>query len=90
MKREVKEICKALDLLFGACQNIQEAGACEQCSLRVNCLECTSVNDVACDAPLSSFEEFLGLSDDVLNYVSEEDYIADLADRERKEIEYGY
>lgn len=91
MKNDLKMIEKSLDLLMSACNTINDAGACEQCPLRLtNCLEETSFADIYYDLPMGSVEEMLGLADDVADYISEEDYIADLADRERKEIEYGY
>lgn len=91
MYKETKEIMKALDVMISACNAITEAGACDACPLNLtNCLEDTSFADICYDMPMRSVEDMLALSDDVQNYISEEDYIADLADRERKEIEYGY
>ena len=91
MFKETRQIMSALELMISACHNISEAGACDKCPLHyTECFESATFADVCNEVPMGSIDDMLALSDDVQDYISEQDYIADLADRERKEIEYGY
>lgn len=90
MHNDARWILNAVDLAFSACETIQEVGACDRCPLFATCLEESNFIEVATSFNKDHWAEFLGLSDDAVNYVSEQDYIADIADRERKEIDYGY
>lgn len=90
MKKDAQWIINAVDLALSACENIQEAGACDRCPLFGTCLDDNSFLDVATSFNTDHWKDFLGLSDDVIDYISEQDYIANRADMERKEIGYGY
>ena len=94
MNKDIKMIVGALDLLHAACENIQGLGDCDRCPLngrsskQRNCLEETDVLTLAEDVTASQFENFLGFSDDVEDYMDEQDWEASYADQARKmEIE---
>jgi hypothetical protein len=88
MRREAREISKAFDLLFEACTNIQDCGGCDVCPVKHMCLDDgeTSVVEIAQHASPMTWNELIGLSDDIFRL--EDDIAADYADRQRKfEIE---
>ena len=88
MSKDIKMILGALDLLHAACENINGLGGCDRCPIRLNCIEMTEALTLAEDVTAKQFEEFLGLSDDMDNYMDEQDWKASYADQARKmEIE---
>ena len=92
MNKDIKMILDALNLLHTACQNIDGLGGCDKCPLngrsskQRNCLEETDVLTLAENVTASQFEEFLGFSDDVEDYMNmtEQDWEASYADQARK------
>ena len=90
MRNCVRQIIGGSDAVLSACDNISEAGACDKCPLRSTCIEDHSFADVATSFTKYDWDEFFGLSDDVSSYVDERDYIASMADMQRKETAYSY
>lgn len=81
MNKDVKMILDALSLLHTACENIEGMGACDKCPIRSNCLENTSPLDIAEEVTAQQFTEFLGLADDVQDFMDETDWQAYYADQ---------
>lgn len=65
MLKDAREIAKAFDLIFEACNNIKEHEACEDCPLSFLCLEDpeVSVLDLGDLISASSWNEFLTYAD---------------------------
>lgn len=82
--KDVKMIIGALDLLHTACENIDYYEACERCPIKSQCLEDTALLDVAEEVTLTQLDEFLGLSDDIADFMDETDMEAYYADQARK------
>lgn len=89
MKRCVQQIVNSADRALSACDSISEAGACDKCPLRSTCLDDSSFLDVVTSFNPDHWNDFFGLADDVAGYMDEQDYIASLADSQRKEREYA-
>ena len=77
MNKDVKMILDSLSLLHTACENINGLGACDKCPIRINCLESTSPLDIAEDVTAKQFDEFLGFSDDVEDYLENQAIFTD-------------
>lgn len=90
MTNDVRMIMGALDLMHSACEKIHEYGDCAKCPIRAYCFEDTSPLDIAENVTAGQFEEFLGLADDVQEWLedqeinSEENQKALYADWQRK------
>ena len=56
------------DAMISACDAIKEAGACESCPLRANCIEEVTAESMFCDTAKSMIDEFYGFADDVREY----------------------
>ncbi len=84
MLKDAREISKAFDLIFEACNNIKDHDACEECILRNLCLDDPEVSilDLGDLVSASSWEEFLNYADNVT--FSKEDLDAQYADFKRK------
>ena len=80
MLKDAREISKAFDLIFEACNNIKDHSACEDCPLKNLCLDDpeVSVLDLGDLVSASSWDEFLNYADNV--EFSEEEYKAQYAD----------
>ena len=63
-----------LNEIFEVCGYIQDAGACDGCPLRLNCIDDTSVAEFADTVSRKTVTEFLGYADDVENYSREQEY----------------
>ena len=65
MLKDAREIAKAFDLIFEACNEIKEHEACEDCPLSFLCLEDpeVSVLDLGDLISASSWSEFLTYAD---------------------------
>lgn len=88
MTKDAREIARAFDLIFEACNNIKDHDACEECTLRHLCLEDpeVSVLDLGDLISASTWDEFINYADNVT--FSKEDLDAQYADFMRKyEIE---
>lgn len=89
MTKCAREISRAFDLIFEACENIKECGGCADCPLSGSlCLDDpeVSVLDLGDLMSASSWDEFLDYADNVT--FSDEDLDAQYADFARKlEIE---
>lgn len=75
----------SLGTVYDACAFIEDAGACDGCPLKYNCLSETPIMDFANFCTRRSIQEFLDYSEDVEKYVDEQDFIANMADIQRKE-----
>ena len=84
MTKDAREIAKAFDLIFEACNNIKDHDACEECTLRYLCLDDpeVSVLDLGDLVGASTWDEFLNYADNVT--FSKEDLDAQYADFKRK------
>ena len=84
MTKDAREISRAFDLIFEACNNIKDHDACEECVLRSLCLDDpeVSVLDLGDLVSASSWDEFLNYADNVT--FSKEDLDAQYADWKRK------
>ena len=67
MLKDAREISKAFDLIFEACNNVKDHEACEDCPLRHLCLDDpeVSVLDLGDLVSASSWDEFLNYADNV-------------------------
>ncbi|MBQ1295095.1 MAG: hypothetical protein IIY21_13720 [Clostridiales bacterium] len=63
----------ALEDIYEACASIQDAGGCDKCPIKHNCLDDTSVAEFANFCTRGSLEEFMGFAEDVENYANEQD-----------------
>lgn len=75
----------SLGTVYDTCAFIEDAGACDGCPLKHNCLSETPIMDFANFCTRRSIQEFLDYSEDVEKYVDEQDFIANMADIQRKE-----
>ena len=84
MLKDAREISRAFDLIFEACNNIKDHDACENCPLNCLCLDDpeVSVLDLGDLVSASSWDDFLEYADNVT--FSEDDMIAQYADAKRK------
>lgn len=84
MTKDAREIAKAFDLIFEACNDIKDHDACEECPLRNLCLDDpeVSVLDLGDLVSASSWDEFINYADNV--EFSQEDLDAQYADFKRK------
>lgn len=80
-----KEIVKALGAVFDACGTIQEAGACSACPLSHCCLDDTNFSEVCDTVSIGSFDELIGLAEDIEDHYNNEDAAAYFAEVKRKE-----
>jgi hypothetical protein len=62
-----------LGVIYEACGTIQDAGGCDKCPIKHNCLNDTSVAEFANFCTKGSLEEFLGFADDAENYANAQD-----------------
>lgn len=83
-RQKMERAIAALEDIFEACGSIKDAGACDKCPLKHFCIEDTTVDEFCDSATKGMLVETFGFADDVEEFISEEDYIYDLADRERK------
>ena len=74
-----------LGTVCDCCAFIEDAGACDGCPLKHNCLSETPAMDFVNFLTRDSIREFLDYSEDVERYVDEQDFIANMADIQRKE-----
>lgn len=74
-----------LNEVFENCGYVQDEGACDECPLRLSCLDETPVCEFADTMSRDKIEEFLKYADGVEDRVSEEDFIASCADMQRKD-----
>lgn len=89
MKRVKSEIASEfidyLGEVYDACEYIHDMGGCDKCPIKHNCLDETTVTEFANFCTKGTVKEMLDFADDVEKYVTtDEDYIYDLADRQRK------
>lgn len=89
MKRVKSEIASEfidyLGEVYDACGYIHDMGGCDKCPMKNNCLDETTVTEFANFCTKGTVKEMLDFADDVEKYVTaDEDYIYDLADRQRK------
>ena len=84
MLKDAREISRACDLIFVACNNIKDHDACENCPLNCLCLDDpeVSVLDLGDLVSASSWDEFIDYADNV--EFSKEDLDAQYADFKRK------
>ena len=83
-KEKMGRAIKALEDIFDACGWIKDAGACDKCPFKYTCIEETTVEKFIDETTKWSLEEAFDLAADIGDYISDEDYIYDLADRQRK------
>lgn len=69
-------------MALDACDIIKDAGACDRCPMY--CIEDSSWWEIADSKTKDQIAEFFGLAEDIDSYISEADFIADLADMQRK------
>lgn len=80
-----------LNEVFEVCGYLQAEGGCDGCPLRLTCIDDTSVFEFADSITRNRIEEFLKYSEDYENRMDEQDYIASIADNERKDdVWQGY
>ena len=69
----VSDFMDSLGTIYDACGFIQDAGGCDKCPIKHNCLNETSVTEFANFCTKGSLKEFLDFADDVENYASEQE-----------------
>ena len=72
---QVNDFIDSLGTIYDACGYIQDAGGCDVCPIKHNCLNDTSVTEFANFCTKGSLIEFLGFADDVENYANEQDLL---------------
>ncbi len=75
--------------LYDTCGFIQDAGGCDRCPLKGNCLDETTLNEFANFVTKGNIREFLGFGEDVENYANEQDmanYHAELDAQKEREL----
>ena len=84
MTKDAKEIARAFDLIYSACENIKEHDGCDDCPMRYLCLEDPeqSVLEIADLVSASSWDDFLEYADNIT--FSEDDARAQYEDYARK------
>ena len=84
MLKDAREICRAFEVVFEACENIKDHDACEDCTLSHLCLEDpeVSVLDLGDLMTANLWDEFLNYADNVT--FSKPDLDAQNADFRRK------
>ena len=80
----------SLGTVFDACTYIKDAGACDKCPISHNCLEETPLTELENFCTRTAIKEFLDFADDVEYVMDYSDYVADMADEQRKETDYWY
>lgn len=63
-----------LGVIYDACGSIQDAGGCDVCPIKHNCLNDTSVAEFANFCTKGSLKEFLDFADDAENYANEQEW----------------
>ena len=81
---KASEFIDYLGEVYDACGYIKDAGGCDKCPMKNNCLDETTVTESANFCTQGAVKEMLDFADDVEDFISEEDYIYDLADSQRK------
>ena len=69
----VSDFIDSLGTIYDACGYIQDAGACDVCPIKHNCLNDTSVAEFANFCTKGSLKEFLDFADDAENYANAQD-----------------
>lgn len=72
-KEKATNFIDLLGVIYEACGTIQDAGGCDVCPIKHNCLNDTSVAEFANFCTKGSLEEFLGFADGAENYANEQD-----------------
>ena len=62
-----------LGVIYEACGSIFDAGGCDVCPIKNNCLDDTSVAEFANFCTRGSLSDFLDFAGDVENYASEQE-----------------
>ena len=73
MNKDVKAIQDAMDLVLTACDNIIGKERCSDCPIFGTCIMQETFEEVAAEVSASAWFNFLNLSDECLNYISDED-----------------
>ena len=73
MNKDAMKFINLLEVIYEACGSIQDAGGCDVCPIKHNCLNDTAVADFANFCTKGSLKEFLGFAEDVENYASEQE-----------------
>ena len=79
-----REIINALAEVFQACSNISEAGICDKCPIRYNCIDDTTFSEICSFVSIGEFDEMIGLGKDADDYANEQDMADYIADQQRK------
>ena len=75
--------------LYDTCGYLQDAGACDRCPLKNNCMDEVSLNEFANFVTRNNVKEFLEFGEDVENYANEQDvadYHAELDAQKEREL----
>jgi hypothetical protein len=70
----VSDFIDSLGTIYDACGYIQDAGGCDVCPIKHNCLNETAVADFANFCTKGSLKEFLDFADDAENYANEQEW----------------
>lgn len=70
----MNEFMEYLEKIYDACGQIKDAGGCDRCPIRHNCIDDTPVAEFASFCTKRSLKEFLDLADDVEQFANEQDY----------------
>ncbi len=73
-KEKAIKFIDLLEVIYEACGSIQDAGGCDKCPIKHNCLNDTSVAEFANFCTKGSLTEFMGFAEDVQNYEREQEW----------------
>lgn len=69
----VSDFMDSLGTIYEACGYINDAGGCDRCPIKHNCLDDTSVAEFANFVTKGSLKEMLDLAEDIENFGNEQD-----------------
>ena len=78
-----------LGTLYDACEYIKDAGACDRCPIKNNCIDEVTVTALADDCPKDKLVDFLYLADDIESYGNEQSYHDWMETQKEREIWEG-
>ena len=73
MNKDAMKFINLLEVIYEACGSIQDAGGCDKCPIKHNCLDDTSVAEFANFCTRGSLSDFLDFAGDVENYSNEQE-----------------
>lgn len=80
---KMEDAMNGLGLILDACDMIRAKNRCSECPI-VGCIDVDALYEIGDEVTKATWIEFFDLAEECDNYISEDDYIADIADMARK------